>query len=367
MADEIFLPLNTVLLGDCIQRMNELSEKSVDLIFADPPYNLQLGGELYRPNQTRVDGVDDQWDQFASMGEYDEFTREWLTAARRILKDTGTIWAMGSYHNVFRVGAIMQDIGFWILNQITWCKVNPTPNFNGTRFCNSTETLIWASKYQEQKKYTFNYKALKAANEDVQMRSDWHLPVCSGKERVLDENGNKGHSTQKPEALLRRVLIATTNPGDVVLDPFFGSGTTGAVAKKLGRHFIGIDREEKYAKLAFERIEKVEREVTDPATYGELFGAVKPKVAFVAIVDAGLLKAGSQLRLYQSKTKPTDVLAIVHEDGTLSARGHRGSIHQLGKTLLGLPSCNGWEHWYYDTGTEELPIDRLRSVAVGKG
>ena len=244
------IPANEILQGDCIELMNALPEKSVDLVFADPPYNLQLQGDLTRPDQSKVNGVTDAWDQFASFETYDRFTREWLAAARRILKDTGAIWVIGSYHNIFRVGASLQDAGFWVMNDIVWRKTNPMPNFRGTRFTNAHETLIWATKSADQKKYTFNYDAMKALNEDLQMRSDWVLPICTGAERLKDETGDKAHPTQKPESLLHRVLLATTNPGDIVLDPFFGTGTTGAVAKKLGRNFIGLEREDKYIKAA---------------------------------------------------------------------------------------------------------------------
>ena len=251
------LPLDQILLGDCIEQINSLPANSIDLIFADPPYNLQLEGALSRPDQTVVDAVDDDWDKFSSFADYDKFTRDWLTAVRRVMKPDATIFVIGSYHNIFRVGTILQDLGFWILNDIVWRKNNPMPNFRGRRFTNAHETMIWASKSAEAKNYTFNYEALKAGNEDCQVRSDWLLPICTGGERLKDDNGRKTHPTQKPESLLTRIILSASNKGDVVLDPFFGSGTTGAVAKRLGRHFIGTERDTTYAKAAKKRIDDV--------------------------------------------------------------------------------------------------------------
>ena len=359
------LPINQMLCGDCIAVMNDLPEKSIDVVFADPPYNMQLQEDLYRPDQTKVDGVDDNWDKFDSFADYDKFTKEWLTAARRVLKDEGTIWVMGSYHNVFRVGYILQNMGFWILNKVEWVKLNPLPQLKGTRFCEATETLIWAAKCKD-KKYTFNYKILKAANEDKQLRTDWHLPVCRGAERVLDENGDKAHNTQKPEALLRRVILASTKENDIILDPFAGTATTCAVAKKLGRRYIGLDNEQKYIDLAVKRLAAITAcEVTEEK--GQLFGLVKPKVSFLTIVECGLLEAGQLLTLYAKPGSPTSHVAKVNEDGTVTSGTHCGSIHHVGKTLLDLASCNGWVHWYYDEGGLLLPIDTLRDkyFAIG--
>ncbi|PKQ05887.1 MAG: modification methylase [Alphaproteobacteria bacterium HGW-Alphaproteobacteria-11] len=274
--------------------MNALPEKSVDLVFADPPYNLQLGGELTRPDQSKVDAVDDDWDKFASFAEYDRFTHDWMKAARRVLKDTGAIWVIGSYHNIFRVGATMQDLGFWVMNDVVWRKSNPMPNFRGTRFTNAHETLIWATRDAEQKKYTFNYDAMKALNDDLQMRSDWLLPLCTGGERLKDGDGGKAHPTQKPEALLHRVLLATTNAGDTVLDPFFGTGTTGAVAKKLGRNFIGIEREARYIKVARERIRLVKTGAAEDLKVTTSKKA-EPRIPFGTLVERGLLEAGDTL------------------------------------------------------------------------
>ncbi|WP_095588702.1 site-specific DNA-methyltransferase [Actibacterium ureilyticum] len=346
------LPLNQIVAGDCVEVMNSLPEGSVDLIFADPPYNLQLKGELHRPDNSRVDAVDDDWDQFSSFAAYDKFTRAWLKAAHRILKPNGAIWVIGSYHNVFRMGAELQNQGYWILNDVVWRKSNPMPNFRGKRLTNAHETLIWASK-QEASKYTFNYEALKALNEGVQMRSDWVLPICTGHERLKDEKGDKAHPTQKPEALLHRVLVATTNPGDVVLDPFFGTGTTGAVAKMLGREFIGIEREENYRKVARKRIANV-RKYDREALMVSTSKRAEPRVPFGQLVERGLLRPGEEL------TSPRGKVAKVRADGTLVASDARGSIHQVGAALEGAPSCNGWTYWHFKRDGKTVPIDLLR-------
>src|SRR5215470_5016550 len=279
----------TIIEGDCLEALARLPEKSVDLVFADPPYNLQLGGDLLRPDNSKVDAVDDHWDQFESFEAYDAFTRAWLKECHRVLKDNGAIWVIGSYHNIFRVGSVLQDLGFWILNDVVWRKSNPMPNFRGRRFTNAHETLIWAVKSREQKSYTFNYEAMKALNEELQMRSDWHLPICAGAERLKDANGSKAHSTQKPEALLHRVLLASTNPGDIVLDPFFGSGTTGAVARRLSRRFIGIERDPGYVRLARARIEMVERAEPEALNVTRSKKS-EPRVPFGTLVERGLLK-----------------------------------------------------------------------------
>ena len=308
-AEAAGLPLNTILSGDCVEAMNSLPEASVDLIFADPPYNLQLKGDLHRPDNSAVDAVDDHWDQFDSFAVYDKFTRDWLKAARRILKPNGAIWVIGSYHNIFRVGASLQDAGFWILNDVVWRKSNPMPNFRGKRLTNAHETMIWASK-QESSKYTFNYEALKALNEGVQMRSDWVLPICTGHERLKDDNGDKAHPTQKPEALLHRIILGTTNAGDVILDPFFGTGTTGAVAKMLGREFIGIEREAAYREVAEKRISRV-RKFDKAALEVSTSKRAEPRVPFGQLVERGMLRPGEQLISPRGKT------AKVRADGTL--------------------------------------------------
>ena len=352
-AEAVSLPLNQILDGDCIERMNALPAGSVDLIFADPPYNLQLKGDLHRPDNSKVDAVDDHWDQFASFAAYDKFTRAWLAAAKRLLKPNGAIWVIGSYHNIFRVGSALQDQGYWMLNDVVWRKSNPMPNFRGKRLTNAHETLIWASR-DEDSKYTFNYEALKELNDGVQMRSDWVLPICTGHERLKDEHGDKAHPTQKPESLLHRVLIATTNPGDVVLDPFFGTGTTGAVAKMLGRDFIGIEREEAYRKVAAARIERVRR---FDASALEVTGSkrAEPRVPFGQVVERGMLRPGEELYSIGSRHS-----AKVRADGTLIGLDVKGSIHQVGAKMEGAPSCNGWTYWHFKRDGKMIPIDILR-------
>ncbi len=352
------LPLDQVLAGDCVAVMERLPEKSIDVIFADPPYNLQLRQELWRPNMTKVDAVNDAWDKFSSMQAYDEFTKRWLSAARRILKDSGTIWVIGTYHNIFRIGTILQDLGFWILNDVIWIKTNPMPNFRGVRFTNAHETLIWAAKH-EKHRYTFNYHAMKEMNGGKQMRSDWVLPICSGAER-LKIHGKKAHSTQKPEALLYRVLLSSTNVGDVVLDPFFGTGTTGAVAKKLHRHWIGIEQEPEYVALARRRIDAVRAaplisEVFDVRDRKRL----APRVAFHRLLEAGFLHPGQTLFFRRDRSRK----AYIKPDGKLLLPdGFEGSIHQAGKHLSGGRPCNGWEHWYFEEEGEMYPLDRLRET-----
>lgn len=347
------LPLDQVLVGDCVAAMNALPPASVDLVFADPPYNLQLGGDLRRPDDSLVDAVDDDWDRFASFADYDAFTRTWLEAARRVLKPDGALWVIGSYHNIFRVGATLQDLGFWVLNDIVWRKANPMPNFRGRRFTNAHETLIWAAR-GESAKYTFHYEALKGGNDDLQMRSDWYLPLCTGEERLKDAEGAKVHPTQKPEALLARVLLSASNPGDVVLDPFFGTGTTGAVAKALGRRFIGLEREAVYAKAARERIAAV----TPLAP--EAFAAApskrsEPRVPFLSLIEAGLVKAGETVHDDKRRYK-----AIVRADGTLVLGPAVGSIHKIGALAQGLPACNGWTFWHVERKGSLTVIDTLR-------
>ena len=347
------LPLNKIMSGDCIEVMKGLPPASVDLIFADPPYNLQLKGELHRPDNSLVNAVDDHWDQFASFAAYDKFTRDWLAAAKRLLKPNGAIWVIGSYHNIFRLGSVLQDQGFWLLNDVVWRKSNPMPNFKGKRLTNAHETLIWASR-DESSKYTFNYEALKALNDGVQMRSDWVLPICTGHERLKDENGDKAHPTQKPESLLHRIIVATTNAGDVVLDPFFGTGTTGAVAKMLGRDFIGIEREEVYRRAAAVRIDRVRR---FDASALEITGSkrAEPRVPFGQVVERGMLRPGEELFSLGNRFK-----AKVRADGTLIGHEVKGSIHQVGAALEKAPSCNGWTYWHFKRDGKLVPIDILR-------
>lgn len=356
------LSTDSIIVGDCIKIMRQLQPESVDCIFADPPYNLQLGGDLHRPNNSRVDAVDDEWDQFESLQSYDEFTREWLSAARDLLKPDGTIWVIGSYHNIFRLGYILQDLGFWILNDIVWRKANPMPNFRGRRFTNAHETLIWASKSKDSK-YCFNYEAMKTFNEDLQMRSDWYLPLCTGQERLKDIDGKKAHPTQKPEALLYRVLLSSTRKGDIVLDPFFGTGTTGAVAKKLDRRFIGIEQDNRYAAFARERIKEVE------PLRGTLIETnakrEKPRIPFGTLIEQGLISPGAILT--DAKKRHT---ATVHADGSLSIQNQvekiQGSIHKVGAVVQGAPSCNGWTFWHYKENGKYVPIDNLRERARGE-
>jgi len=349
------LPLDRILAGDCIEVMHALPEKSVDLVFADPPYNLQLRGDLWRPNMTRVEAVDDAWDQFDGFEAYDRFTHDWLQACRRVLKDTGTLWVIGSYHNIYRVGAILMDLGYWILNDLVWIKNNPMPNFRGVRFTNAHETLIWAQKVKGRR-YTFNHHAMKALNDDLQMRSDWHMPLCTGKERVK-VNGAKAHSTQKPEALLYRVLLSSSNPGDVVLDPFFGSGTTGAVAKKLHRHWIGIERDAGYIQVAQARIDAVQSEPYSEEVFVTPNRRARPRVPFGALLENGLIKPGQTLYFGKSGELTATVLA----NGSLEYNGITGSIHKVAREIQHAP-CNGWEHWFYidETSGVKLPIDALR-------
>ncbi len=346
--------LDSILAGDCLEQLRKLPTGTVDLVFADPPYNLQLGGGLTRPDQSKVDGVDDAWDKFDSFTAYDEFTRTWLAECRRVLKPTGTLWVIGSYHNIFRVGATLQDLGFWILNDVIWRKTNPMPNFRGTRFANAHETLIWASRSEDQKTYTFNYEALKAFNDDLQMRSDWLLPICSGGERLKDGDGKKAHPTQKPEALLHRVLLASSKPGDIVLDPFFGSGTTGAVAKRLGRHFIGIERDEGYIAVAQQRIAAIEPGDAEAlkVTTGK---RAEPRIPFGSLVERGLINPGDTLYDPAQRTA-----ARVRADGSLAVKDATGSIHKMGAHVMGAEACNGWTFWHVRKGKQLMPIDVLR-------
>ena len=356
------LPLNQILHGDCIELLNELPENSVDLIFADPPYNLQLQNDLYRPNMSKVDAVNDGWDQFSDFTEYDRFTSHWLRASQRVLKDTGTIWVIGSYHNIYRVGAIMQDLGFWFLNDIIWIKSNPMPNFRGVRFTNAHETILWAQK-KKGSKYTFNHQSMKALNDDsreggLQMRSDWTLPLATGKQRIKS-NGAKAHSTQKPEGLLYRVILASSNPGDVILDPFFGSGTTGAVAKKLGRRWIGIERDKKYIKVAQKRIDAVTKADTDALHVEKRKQA---RVPFGALLENGYLTPGQSLYLAKNGTR-----AKILSNGHIKCGDVTGSIHGVAKSLMQNAPANGWDVWYFKDETgKKIVINELREKLRAK-
>lgn len=355
------LELDTIIEGNCIEVLKSIPDESIDLIFADPPYNLQLNQELWRPNQTRVDAVDDVWDQFPDLATYDQFSMEWLSECRRVLKKDASIWVIGTYHNIFRLGKMMQDLGFWFLNDVVWIKSNPMPNFRGVRFTNAHETLIWACR-EKQGKYTFNYHGMKALNNNLQMRSDWQIPICTGKER-LKVDGVKAHSTQKPEALLFRVIVSSTNPGDIILDPFFGTGTTGAVAKKTHRHWIGIERDAGYIKLARERLNQI-----NPLEFDETIFDVRdekrsrPRVPFGNLLESGLLNAGDFLYFNGDR----EIKAVIKLDGNLVIQDFTGSIHKAARFMNGGKPSNGWEHWYYESESGDLKkIDDLRTEYVG--
>ena len=347
------MEVNVIKVGDCVALMSELPEGSVDMIFADPPYNLQLERELLRPNQTRVAGVDNEWDKFDGFQAYDDFTRAWLRAARRVLREDGSLWVIGSYHNIFRVGALLQDLEYWILNDVVWRKTNPMPNFRGRRFTNAHETLIWAAKDKDAR-YTFNYAAMKALNDDLQLRSDWLIPICAGAERPQDADGRKAHPTQKPEALLHRVILAATKPGQVILDPFLGSGTTAAVAKRLGRRYIGLEREPRYAEMARRRIART-RAVEDLDLVDTPSKREQPRIPFGWLVERGLLEPGTVLHSPNRRWS-----ARVRADGTLISADFKGSIHQVGAHVQGAPACNGWQFWCLDVEGKLVSIDLLR-------
>jgi modification methylase len=344
-----------ILIGDCVAEMAKMPAACVDLVFADPPYNLQLQGDLKRPDDSRVDAVDDDWDKFASFEAYDDFTRAWLVACRRLMKPHATLWVIGSYHNIFRVGTLIQDLGFWILNDIVWRKSNPMPNFRGRRFTNAHETLIWAARDAGKRDYTFNYEALKAGNEDVQMRSDWFIPLCTGDERLKGPDGKKLHPTQKPEALLARVLLAASRPDDMVLDPFCGTGTTGAVAHRLRRRFIGIERQADYAAAAEDRISAIEP-LPEPSLAAFMTAREAPRVPFAALIERGLVAPG--VKLVDAKRRHR---ALVRADGAIALGETVGSIHRIGALAQGLEACNGWTFWHVETPAGLTLIDALRA------
>jgi modification methylase len=351
------LPLDQILLGDCVQMMRMLPPASVHCVFADPPYNLQLRGELRRPDDSLVDGVDEAWDRFTDFAEYDAFTREWLTECRRVLRKDGTLWVIGAYHNIFRIGAILQDLGFWVLNDVIWRKANPMPNFRGRRFTNAHETLIWAARGRDSR-YKFNYQAMKSLNDDVQMRSDWFIPLCTGEERMRNQFGLKLHPTQKPEALLHRVLLSSTNPGDIVLDPFAGTGTTAAVARRLHRHFIGIERHPAYAEAAIGRVRRT-KPVDDHGIITTPSKRDAPRVPFGSLVERGLIAPGTKVFDRQRR-----VSATVSADGSLVAGAVQGSIHKVGAALTNAPSCNGWTFWHFERNGVLTPLDTLRQTTA---
>ena len=349
---------NKILNADCISELKKIPEKSFDLIFADPPYNLQIGKELKRPDNSKVNGVNDKWDKFISFSEYDNFCKKWLFECKRVLKDSGTIWIIGSYHNIFRIGYHIQNLGYWILNDVIWRKNNPMPNFRGTRFTNAHETLIWASK-NKNSKYTFNYQSLKCLNDDLQMRSDWNFPICNGSERIK-KNGKKVHSTQKPESLLHRVLLASTNKDDFVFDPFLGTGTTVVTAKKMGRNYFGIEKEKKYFKIAKQRLEKttkIEDHYLDTIKNNKL----KPRIPFGSLVELGIVKPG--MCIFDQKKR---VNAKIMADGSIKYHNSEGSIHKVAAKIIGAESCNGWTYWHYNLGGSMVPIDNLRQKLILK-
>ena len=350
--------LNKITNGNSLEILKKIPDKTFDLVFADPPYNLQIGKKLKRPDDSKVNGVNDKWDQFKNFNDYDNFCKLWLTESKRVLKDNGSIWVIGTYHNIFRLGYHIQNMGFWILNDVIWRKNNPMPNFRGTRFTNAHETLIWASK-NKKSKYTFNYQSLKCLNDDLQMRSDWTLPICSGNERIK-KNGKKVHSTQKPESLLYRILLASTNKGDLVFDPFLGTGTTAVVAKKLGRNYFGIEREKKYFKTAKQRLEKtikMEDHYLDTIKNNKS----KPRIPFGSLVELGIVKPGMSVFDYKKK-----VNAKIMADGSIKYQNSEGSIHKVAAKIIGAESCNGWTYWHYNNNGSMLPIDDLRQRLISK-
>ncbi len=349
---------NKLINGDCLTELKKLPDKSFDLVFADPPYNLQIGEKLTRPNASRVNGVTDKWDHFNNFKHYDNFCKTWLGECKRVLKDNGSIWVIGSYHNIFRIGFHLQNLEYWLLNDVIWKKNNPMPNFRGTRFTNAHETLIWASK-NKKSKYTFNYQSIKCLNDDLQMRSDWTFPICNGKER-LRKNGQKVHSTQKPEALLHRIILATTNKGDCILDPFLGTGTTAVVAKKLGRHYLGIEKEKKYFKAAIERIKKT-KEIEESYLDTIKNNKSKPRVPFGSLVELGILKAGTVL--FDPKKKFNAKIMV---DGSIKYKESEGSIHKVAAKIMGTESYNGWTYWHYKVGNSIVLIDNLRQRFLSK-
>ena len=352
--ESLMAKTNKILCGDTVEELRNLPDNCIDLIFADPPYNLQLDQELLRPNNSKVSAVDDEWDQFESFEEYDNFSDLWLKEAKRVLKPTGSIWVIGSYHNIFRIGYIMQNLGFWILNDVIWQKANPMPNFRGKRFTNAHETMIWASKDKNSKKYTFNYEAMKSLNENMQMRSDWFLPICSGHERLKNKSGKKVHPTQKPEGLLHRIIVSSSNQGELVLDPFFGTGTTGAVAKRLGRKYIGIEKDKNYIREAKNRIEKVSIYENNSLTLTQSKKS-EPRIPFGWLIERKLIEPGTIL--YDQKRKYS---AKVRADGSVVSEKNSGSIHQIGAEVQSTNACNGWTFWHFDVEGELKPIDILR-------
>ena len=349
---------NKIINGNCLEEIKKIPDKSFDLIFADPPYNMQLGENLRRPDNSKVKSVDDDWDKFQNFKSYDEFSVIWLQECKRILKDDGTIWVIGSYHNIFRLGFHLQNLDYWILNDVIWRKNNPMPNFKGTRFTNAHETLIWASK-NKNSKYTFNYQSLKCLNDDLQMRSDWLIPICSGKERIK-KNGKKIHSTQKPESLLHRIILASTNKGDTIFDPFLGTGTTAVVAKKLGREYFGIEQNKNYFLSAKKRIHAT-KQIEDNNLDTIENNKSKPRIPFGSLIELGVIKPGT--KIYDQKK---EINARIMVDGSIKYKDSAGSIHKVAAKILGSERCNGWTYWYYQSGDRLKPIDELRQKLIPK-
>jgi len=350
--------LNKIINGNALEILKIIPSKTFDLVFADPPYNLQIGKKLKRPDNSKVNGVNDKWDQFKSFKDYDNFCKEWLSECKRVLKDHGAIWVIGSYHNIFRIGYHIQNTDFWILNDVIWKKNNPMPNFRGTRFTNAHETLIWASK-NKNSKYTFNYQSLKCLNDDLQMRSDWTLPICNGSERIK-RNGKKVHSTQKPESLLYRVLLASTNKGDFVFDPFLGTGTTAVVAKKMGRNYFGIEKEKKYFKTAIQRLQKTVK-IEDHYLDTIKNNKSQPRIPFGSLIELGILEPG--MTLFDSKKKYN---AKIMADGSIKCKNSEGSIHKVAAGIMRTESYNGWTYWHYNLDGATVPIDHLRQRLISR-
>ena len=349
---------NKIENGDALKILKKIPDKTFNLVFADPPYNLQIGKKLRRPDNSKVNGVNDRWDYFKSFEDYDNFCKKWLKECKRVLKDNGALWVIGSYHNIFRLGYHIQNLGYWILNDVIWKKNNPMPNFRGTRFTNAHETLIWASK-NKNSKYTFNYQSLKCLNDDLQMRSDWNLPICNGSERIK-KNGKKIHSTQKPESLLHRILLASTNKNDLVFDPFLGTGTTAVVAKKMGRNYFGIEKEKKYFKTAKQRLEKTAK-IEDHYLDTIKNNKSKPRIPFGSLVELGIVKPG--MNIFDQKKK---INAKIMVDGSIKHQNSEGSIHKVAAKIIGAESCNGWTYWHYNMNGNMVPIDNLRQNLISK-
>ena len=350
--------INKIILGDCIEELKKFPDESIEVIFADPPYFMQTEGELIRPEGTKFQGVEDEWDKFDGYKEYDKFCFEWLKECKRVLKKDGTIWVIGAFQNICRIGYIMQNLGYWILNDIIWSKPNAAPNFAGTRFQNSHETMLWCSKSKDAK-YTFNYKTMKHLNEGKQDKSIWDIGICIGKERIKGEDGKKAHSTQKPEKLLYKVILSSSKPKDIILDPFFGTGTTGAIAKLLGRNYIGIERDKNYVLIARERINKI---IPEESNITKLELEVKPpKVPMEKLIEKGFLDVGE--KLYDKDRKFS---ANLLKNGHLNNGKETLSIHKMSGKYLNKDNNNGWDYWYMERNGKLISINELREEYAKK-